>query len=90
MQVLDFLLIAKMESGRLKCMKFEEEELHLGHQLFANNVTAVIEADEDNLNNCKEEFDSFRKVLGLECDWNNTSAIYLGLGVILDFIRDKN
>lgn len=64
MQVFDYLLTSKMEAGHWKRVCFEEEELYLGYQFYANNVMIFLEVDSNNLNNCKKEFNKFGKVLG--------------------------
>lgn len=76
--MLDDLITDRMDSGGIRGVQFEEENIHITHQFFADNVIAVIEAIEENVNNLKEQFDKFGQVSGLKCDWQVTSAIYLG------------
>lgn len=76
MQVLGDLITDRMELGGICGVQFEEN-INLAHQFFADNVTSVIEVNEENINNFKEQFDKFGQVSRLKCDWHATSAIYL-------------
>lgn len=54
-----------------------ESQVQSVHNFYADNISLVIEADEDMLSHCTQLFETFGRASGLYCDWNKTQAVYL-------------
>lgn len=84
LEALNDMIEAALERGSLKGIRFEEDNLHLAQQFFADNTNMLLVVEVENVKECQRIFDEFGRAPGLKCDWNGTGAVYIGEGPIPD------
>lgn len=67
----------EVSTGRLEDVRIEEVEVHVAHNLYADDLALIIMAEMRNLLECQSLLELFGRASGLYCDWRKTKAAFI-------------